>query len=300
MATNDLKTVDRYLSQRESLQTRNNVMRLGNFDLTNTEFDTQWARMSKDSRRPLQYHDYFFTGEDMRVHMAELGSDPEFGDMNLVGLMFQIEQQKAPVYGFWSRTYDAIMRGTRLVTGSLTLMTKDPDFVKRMLAKAASNRSERRGNLEDDFTQTQGWKEDQRNIERYWSQTLDESARLQGGSVFSSHPPFSLVMTFGHQDMSYQTGQGPGAFSTFEGDDHLYADTNHRLVEADQERSKVVIEGCEIQAMQSGVMPDQMMIEQYQFIARDVIVPTGSDVYNVGHTSSSSSEWYNTPRSYGM
>lgn len=236
--------------------------------------DEVWSSMNQWSKAVNSYFDYFFMGEDMKVYLAETADDPEFGDLPLAGIGFNIQQQKAPVFGFWSETYDAVMRGSRLIEGQFILFTKGPDYLKRALARAASNRKDNQVDLQDKYPVPESWREDDVNLEKYWNQTLDPSARLTQGNVFSIHPPFDLVFVFGQQNISAEDAASNNWNNTYTNDTPLYVDTNHRLTEGDSNyASRMILSGCEITDMSTTIQPNSFVMEKYSFFARDLITP---------------------------
>lgn len=272
--------MNRAVSTNEAIVVRARALeRRGDIGLVDPVIDEQWARIQVDSRAPNSYFDYYFSGQDIRAYVAETGDDPDFGQLPIVNLGFNIEQEKMPLYGAFDYTFSTVARGNRLVTGTVSLATKYPGYMKDLLAKAAKNRSDNlnSGNLADAYPAAGGLTEDDRNIEKYWGKHIDRSAIAQGASEWSVHPPFSLVIIYGIQDTSTLPKDLSQQYDRYQGDTALFADHNQRLVEADYpgRSSRIILDNCELKSVTRQYVPDgSLLTEDYQFFARDVITPS--------------------------
>jgi len=173
-------------------------------------------------------------------------------------------------------TYDSVMRGTRLVNGTFTLISKHPNYMKDLLTKAAHNRAANSPNLRDDYPAPGEWRQDDENIDKYWGKHLDASVVAQGSSEWSIHPPFSLVVIYGVDKTSTELRDVASRYDRFSGDNALMADQNQRLVESfnPDDPSRLIIDGCELSSVSRIYQPGGMLVtEQYEFFGRDVIVP---------------------------
>jgi len=275
---NSYQSSNRFVTEREAMATRTiAARRRGDLSIIDPVLDARWARLHSDSKAPKQYYDYFYAGEDMKVYVAEIeDQDPEFGDLPIHNLAFNVQQEKQPLYGFWSYTYDGVMRGTRIVSGSFTLITKHPNYMKNLLTKAANNRSANHGRLQDDYPAPGAWRRDDENIDRYWGKHLDASAVAQSGSEWSVHPPFSLVVVHGVQDTSVELKDHNSRYDVYGNDQALMSDHNQRLVESfdPNDPSRIILDGCELVSVSRAYQTNMMVTEQYQFFARDIFVPT--------------------------
>lgn len=249
-------------------------------NLTDPVLDLEWGRLGSDlRRRPSNYFDYFFTGQDIKVRVADVpDTDPNFGDLPIMEFAFSIEQQKNPVYGFWSYTYDAMMRGTRVVAGSFSIATKHPNFMRDLIATAADNRSKTSSST---ALHPRKLTEKDELINRYWGKNLDQAFVQVGKVVFGVHPPFSFVVTYGVQTMSVPQQSGSSSFRDFyaqsykKRDNEMVQDVNHRLVEADPSfEDRVIIDAVELTNCTRQFTPDGNIVsETYSFIGRDVYSP---------------------------
>jgi hypothetical protein len=266
------------LSSDELRYVRNMAAQRGPFSIADAENDAQWARLYTGSEAHNNYYDYYYSGQDVRVYVAELGDDPEFGEIPITQLNFKVEQEKAPLYGFWSFVFDSVMRGTRVVSGSLVIPVQHAGYMKELLAAAANARSKRLQSgrrLADAYPSSQGLTEDDANINQYWGRTLDHSAIVGGSTEWSIHPPFTLVVKYGLQSTSAVPNQITKQYNHYRDDNGLHQDRNQRLIEAENNKpDRVILEACELTSMTTQMTPEgQPLYYSYEFFARDLIVP---------------------------
>lgn len=76
----------------------------------------KWGDNHLTTKAPHSYFDYYFAGQDIKIYI-EGAETPEQGELPMMDFAFNMQQQKTPVYGFWSYTFDAVMKGTRIVSG---------------------------------------------------------------------------------------------------------------------------------------------------------------------------------------
>lgn len=247
-----------------------------NIVMSDPVVDQTWARWSIASKRPSNYFDYFFAGEDIRVRVAEIPEgDKDFGDLPIIQLGFNIEQEKTPIYGFWSYTYDGMMRGTRIVTGGFSIATKYPNYMTEVLAKAAFNRANK--TLIDHYPRNVT--NDDANIDQYWGKHTDPVINSVGGQhMFSVHPPFSLIVIYNVETTAIPTGS---EFTQYyvdyydETQNALMTDHNQRIVESSPDfENRIIVDAVELKGCERNFIPNgQLCVETYSFIARDVLVP---------------------------
>ena len=274
----------RYVDFQRAIETRSSALaRNRPVSIVDPAVDSRWANAHVDSQAPNPYYDYYYAAEDMKVYVAELSGDPEFADLPIHELGFNVSQEKAPVYGAFSYSYDAVMRGTRIVSGSFTLVSKYPNYMNRLLTKAANAREANSGNLQDYYPRPPSWEEDDKNIKRYWSRHLDPAALAQGNSEWSIHPPFSLVVQYGIQNTSALINERghtmDNRLTRYSGDQALMKDHNQRLVESrDSSHSdRLILDAIELMNVNRIFSPNSpVVMEQYEFMARDLIIPQKS------------------------
>jgi hypothetical protein len=276
------------ISATQALQLRSKaVLRNERIGLLDPVVDETWARMSTASQKPSNYFDYFFSGQDIKVRIAEIPeNDPDFGDLPLAQLAFNIEQEKQPIFGFWSYVYDSVMRGTRLVSGAFTLVTRYPNYMKEALAKAAANRV--KNTHIDDYNYPQPLTEDDHLIDHYWGRNIyDPGIVAQLGShLHSVHPPFDLKVTYNLETTAMPLQTAAPAWNQYyaahyqDPENATMLDHNQRYAEFDPERKHnvLMLNNCEIKACQREFTPDgSVCMETYTFFARDLVVPEPVD-----------------------
>jgi hypothetical protein len=242
------------------------------------KLDKTWSGQSLDGRGIFEYYDYYYTGEDVKIFID--GVEPPDADaaLPMVQFAFKVTQQKTPVYGFWSFTYDAVLRGSRMVQGVFRIATTSTDYMTRVIGKAAQSRSQ--GNTAHEIRELNG---DENNIERYWGRHLEPGKNLKN-NIFSIHPPFNFVVVYGISDLSACNPPAPRVnqyvidkYNT--GFGVLSDDENHTIIEVDQENNSMrrIIESVEIVDMQVEYdTTGQVCSELYSFMARDVYYPSPS------------------------
>lgn len=251
--------------------------------------DQQWAGYNP-SNAPNSYFDYYFSGQDIRVYIDGIEDVAEFSTLPISDFSFNIVQQKMPIYGFWSYTYDAVARGSRIINGSFRLITKSPDYMRRALEAAAEARQNRvASHVAGSYTYFRGLTDDDANIEKFWGQNLDPALASTGKQIFSTHPPFTFVVVYGVQSMSINAQNANsmglnGAFQAYQEDNPIYQDTNERLVDSDpfDQSNRYILDDVELVNLSTEFHSNgQLICEDYQFVARDYIIParsSGNDV----------------------
>ena len=239
----------------------------------NSAIDQEWAERYDNSKSPNTYFDYFYAGQDIKVTID--GVEDDYARIPIVNFGFSVEQQKTPVYGLWSFTYDGVMRGTRIVSGTFTVATTRTDYMRGLLQRAATTRANV-GVSPEPFT-GRPLTEDDTNINMYWGKNLDPYLGESGKNIFSVHPPFTFVVLYGLQDMSVSPENWSNStFDSLYEDNPVSLDTNERLTDANplNNSSRFIIEAVELQSFQTGYSTDGSVVsETYQFFARDLVIP---------------------------
>lgn len=219
------------------------------------------------------YYDYYFTGQDIQVFIDGLTDSADILPIYQFG--YNIQQNKQPLYGFWSYTYDYMMRGTRIVTGAFSVITKSPGFMTEKVAKAAKVRADRANN--STLYPVRGLNEDETNIETYWRRNYDSNLDAGQKHLFSVHPPFNFVAVYGVQDTSIDFAGGADRArevrQKFYSSTAMMTDINERLVDSDPDDNtmRILIENVELISRQTEYSPDgEPVMETYSFMARDV------------------------------
>lgn len=256
-----------------------NLQRYAAKGTINPETDVAWSNNYTDSKALHSYFDYFFSGQDIKVFID--GS--EGNDIPIAALAFDVEQQKVPVYGFWDYAYSTVMRGTRIISGVLNVYTTSTDYMVRMLSEAATARV----NKQSKYI-IRGLDKDEELIDQYWGRNMnDDSAySLDGKNLFSSHPPFNLVIVYGIQSSSITGSSAERSqeiVTNYRSDDTpLLTDINERLVQSDPTTPmRIVLENVELTKLHVEYQPDGTpLFESYSFFARDMITPRLDNNYD--------------------
>jgi hypothetical protein len=258
-------------------KTINNIKNLGvssPIEVLNREQDMQWAYEYGGASQDFNtYYDYYYSGQDIQVSIEGAGSNSTGGIIPIVSFAFNIKQEKLPLYGFWSYTFDAIMRGNRIVNGAFTIATSSLNYMKDLLSEAAVNRAEQDGGMH----RIRGLDMDEKNISEYWGRNIDSATMVETDTrhIWSSHPPFNFIIVYGVQNVSapnmYQDSTYKEALQKYKNSPSLMTDTNERLVSRELIPSRLVIENVELTSMQIEYTPDgQPLGETYSFLARDL------------------------------
>lgn len=280
----------------------------GYFDPLNEKIDLEWGGTREDEAFN-NYFDYFFSGEDIKVFIDGLFDEKD--ELDTASLAFVIKQEKQPLYGFWSYNYDAVMRGTRLITGELSVYTRYPRRMTSLLEKAARVRMESASakagsSVASVLGSDARSKDDELNIEKYWlNSQLDRissdpqmktltSLENPEHNIFSSHPPFNLIIVYGIEELAL-TNKSIMTYNTsgdinrqLNSDRILMTDLNERKTTiklGDSTPMKVVLQSIDIISMTTSYSSGgQPLVENYQFIARDMYLTS----QNIGDNTSSS------------
>lgn len=234
-----------------------------------------WASIYKDidDQYINPYFDYFYSGQDVFVNIEGLNNPQDRLYMYSCGYM--IQQQKQPVYGFWSYTYDGMLRGTRLITGAFSLIVREPHELAKKIAKASELRAQT-FNTSLALNPVNGLDEDEANIDRYWRRHVDYNLERDQQHLFSIHPPFNMLIQYGLQTTSLAE-TNPGMRSEdirqfYRGQAPIHSDYNERLVPnvTPELEHKILLENVELtsKTLEYNVDGDPIL-ENYTFIARD-------------------------------
>lgn len=257
------------------------------FDPLNAELDKIWAGRASDvDNRFSNYYDYYFSGEDIKVFIDGLYEPQD--ELDLATFAYSIRQEKQPLYGFWSYNYDAIMYGTRLISGEFTIFTRYPRRMTEFLEKAArirsieSSRGPKNKVVSRTMPASNSSYEDELNIQKYWAYsqldriTLDPAAKeASNTNIFSAHPPFNFVILYGAEETALSPIAAPKSEDYLINDNldrMIYSDVNQRSIKVDNigNPMKVIIQQVQLMNMSTAYTPGgQPVAETYQFIARD-------------------------------
>lgn len=244
----------------------------------------QWAtsleRFNNSSPRP--YFDYFYTGQDIKIKIDAL-DDNEFLPVYSFG--YAIQQEKQPIYGYASYVYDAVLRGTRIISGAFSLVVTEPHLLMSQIAKSADLRA--RTTQSYSAYALRLYDGDQENINRYWRRNYDSGLDSGDKHLFSIHPPFNFLIKFGIQETSL-TGTNPGTRveeikEKFYENYAYFTNVNERLVENNTAKKiHILLENIELTSKSTEYdSSGDPILETYTFIARDERMVDDSSTMNV-------------------
>jgi len=256
------------------------------FDPLSEKIDLVWSSGYDRPNVFSNYYDYYFSGEDIKVYIDGLFGQED--ELDIASFAYSVRQEKQPLYGFWSYNYDAVMLGTRIITGEITLFTRYPQRMTDLLKKAANSRMKNPENRSLNETIVSRMypsnfnDEDDINLQKYWSMSqLDRitsdpnTADIDKNNIFSAHPPFNFVVLYGSEETAISP-TGLLRSQDFTPADNLdrmiTSDVNERSVRTDDTVApmKIILQQVNLMNMSTAYTPGgQPVAESYQFIARD-------------------------------
>lgn len=258
------------------------------FDPLHEKLDLVWGGGAKNDLRFTNYYDYYFSGEDVRVYIDGLFA-PEY-ELDIATFGFNIRQEKQPLYGFWSYNYDAVMYGSRLINGEITIFTRYPRRMTELLEIAAQMRVAAAKNdnapnkIASSLRSSFETEEDEKLIEKYWARSqLDritddpvvKNVNNSNRNIFSAHPPFNFVIVYGLEEIALTPNnafQNEDEKRTDLTDQMMISDYNQRTVKSSNLTTpmKIILQEVNLMNMSIVYTPGgQALAETYQFIARD-------------------------------
>lgn len=265
-----------------------NNNRIREFDPLHETIDAVWSGGGQNDLRFSNYYDYYFSGEDIRIYIDGLFSPED--ELDIANFAFNVRQEKQPLYGFWSYNYDAMMYGTRIISGEITMFSKYPRRMTELLEKAADVRARAAkekypaNEVMSRMRSTFETVEDEKLIEKYWARgqldrTTDDpffkNVENSNRNIFSAHPPFNLIIVYGLEEVALSPlnlYQSEDTNISDNIDRMMISDVNQRTIKSDNSSQpmKIVIQEVNLTNMSIAYGPGGQPIgESYQFIARD-------------------------------
>jgi hypothetical protein len=258
------------------------------FDPLHEKLDLVWGGGAKNDLRFTNYYDYYFSGEDIRVYIDGLFA-PEY-ELDIATFGFNVRQEKQPLYGFWSYNYDAMMYGSRIINGEITIFTRYPRRMTELLEIAAQMRvaaatdKNSPNKIASNLRSTFETEEDERLMDKYWARSqLDrvtqdpfaQNVQNSNRNIFSAHPPFNFVIVYGLEEIALtptNAFQNQDEKRTDLTDQMMISDYNQRTVKSSNLTTpmKIILQEVNLMNMSMVYTPGgQALAETYQFIARD-------------------------------
>jgi len=265
----------------------------GTFDPLSADIDLYWAGgKSSGDQRFSNYYDYYFSGEDVKVYIDGLFDAKD--ELDIAGFGYLVKQEKQALYGFWSYNFDAIMNGTRIISGQFSIYSRYPRRMTELLEAAAiartnsiSGKADSAGVISVMRAQNESRK-DEENIQKYWANSqldrittdpaISTSSSNGDRNIFSAHPPFNFVILYGVEESGLSSvgtsvNSTTGSVSQRDNLDRIIStDINERKIKLSNPTTpmKIILQDVHIMQMsteyQSGGAP---LIETYSFVARD-------------------------------
>jgi len=269
------------------------------FDPLSNQLDLIWSGSPTPEKNSFNsYYDYFFSGEDIKVYIDGLYSE-EY-ELDIAALSYNVRQEKQPLYGFWSYNFDAMMYGTRIITGEFSVYTRYPRRITDLIEEAARVRSQQSDPRKNDSLVKSTLRnidygssssslrslEDEKNIQKYWAYSqldristdpFSKNVIDSDKNIFSAHPPFNFMILYGVEEVSttakdYLKAEDKVIESNL--DRMMISDINERLIKPNTNNQaspmKIVLQEVQLMSMTtayaSGGSP---LVENYQFMARD-------------------------------
>lgn len=269
------------------------------FDPLSNQLDLIWSGSPTPEKNSFNsYYDYFFSGEDIKVYIDGLFSE-EY-ELDIAALSYNIRQEKQPLYGFWSYNYDAMMYGTRIITGEFSVYTRYPRRITDLIEEAARARTQQPDPRKDNSLIKSSLRnidygssssavrslQDEKNVQKYWAYSqldristdpFSKNVVDSGKNIFSAHPPFNFIILYGVEEVSttakdYLKAEDKVIESNL--DRMMISDVNERLIKPNTNNQaspmKIVLQEIQLMSMTttyaSGGSP---LVENYQFMARD-------------------------------
>lgn len=244
-----------------------------------SDLDLKWSSGYQRQNVFSNYYDYYFSGEDIKVYIDGLFEAED--ELDIVSFAFSVRQEKQPLYGFWSYNYDAMMYGTRIISGEITIYSRYPQRMTNLLKKASYNRTLKEDKKLNQRVISKVNQQDEINLEKYWAisqldRITSDFGREGDPNIFSAHAPFNFVIIYGAEEAALSPIgiMRDGDYSTeFDNLDRMIiSDVNQRTIKPDNTTApmKTVIQQVNLLNMSTGYTPGgQPVVESYQFLARD-------------------------------
>lgn len=240
----------------------------------------RWAGFSEQykANQINPYFDYFFCGQDMKIKIDGL-DDNDF--LPIYSFGYAIQQEKMPIYGYASYTYDAMLRGTRIISGAFSLVVTEPFLLTNKIADSVRLRAKTSQKNSSEAYALRHLDGDVANIERYWRRNYDSALDSGDRHLFSIHPPFNFLIKYGIQDVTLfsavpgSAGRAVEVRQDFASNGPMWTDTNERLFDTESNQGipnggKILLENIELTSKTVEFDPSgDPILETYSFIARD-------------------------------
>lgn len=239
------------------------------------------------------YNDYFLTGANCIVYFASDREDEDsytntrkLSNIPVLGVGYNIQQSKAPLYGYNDVGVRKIMAGQRIVSGEFVILHKWCGFLEEVLMRndsigyGATYELDLKEQLRIKYWNT-----------RDWDKIPDDPQRINfpagnRKNIFYSHPNFDISIVYGVGDEVGRPTQNPDGYldisnvlnlkSSWYGDESLsHKDINPLWISKtmfDEHSRRETISGVQLTGKTKSVSIDgEVITESYSFLAVDVL-----------------------------
>jgi len=235
------------------------------------------------------YYDWAITGSNCVVYLARPYDDDtsvvtrQLNSVPVLAVGYNIQQQKAPVYGYADRKPRKILNGQSIVSGQLIVAHREVGFLKKVLMEAGNDiygskdKLDLKENLRLQYWNTRDWKNVEKDPQRR-SFPVDEQYNL-----FYEHPNFDITIVYGVGDYVksvYNNGKLDLKEVVnlqkvwYNQKSQEYNDVNPLYIPKDANigKQRETIASVQLTGMQKTIAADgEIIVEAYSFLAIDVL-----------------------------
>ena len=257
------------------------------------------------------YQKYYFSGNDVFVFIEPYGQT-RLIPIPITDMGYGISQEKVPIFGYSSYTWDTVARGTRIIRGEFTIVFTKVNFLGRLLGDPSVpdvtqediihpvvlvDEDDELARRKDLRSSIWGYKEGgtvYQNATNINSVLYDptkvqnlgddgEAAYPFGRKAsdgyseaeFAGHPPFNIVVAFGDNPSVREIGYSGFNYEQWK----LTALDDYKMAldinESQNVGERVILKNVELMSCGTVLDPSgQPLRESYSFIARDATIPT--------------------------
>lgn len=235
------------------------------------------------------YYDWAITGSNCVVYLARpydaetAHVTRQLNSVPVLAVGYNIQQQKAPVYGYADRKPRKILSGQSIVSGQLIVAHREVGYLKKVLMEAGNDiyGSKDKLDLKEKYRiqywNTRNWDDVEKDPQRKSFKTEDQY------NLFYDHPNFDITIVYGVGDY-VKSVYNNGKLDLKEVVDlqqvwynqqsQEYTDVNPLYMPKDHNigKQRETISSVQLTGMQKSVAADgEIIVESYSFLAIDVL-----------------------------
>jgi hypothetical protein len=234
------------------------------------------------------YYDWAITGANCVVYLSstEATVKRQLENVPTIGVGYEIQQSKVPLYGYNDVGPRMIMRGQRLVSGQLIIAHREVGYLQKVLREAdpvlynTTDTLDLKESLRLKYWNTRSWESNFKDPQRKNFTNEDDMY-----NIFYAHPNFDISIVYGTGDeiKSISTGgkinlqEILGKESEwYNGSDNEYNDVNPlyrpKNANLDLTKQRETISSVQLTGLSKSVAADgEIIVEAYSFLAVDVL-----------------------------